>query len=245
MQLQVQSKTYKLCLSITLIGTIMMGQSAWACDIPDISEYGMVICSYEGLARVEKDGKWGLVNEVGQVVIPLIYDDVGHFSEGLVYAKQNGKYGFIDKKGQVVIAFKYDDARNFSEGLAGVKKNDKWGFVDVKDKVVLDFHYDGVWGGFENGQAEVQLLDDKTPAYFYVDKTGKVLTTRISLAKFRKNLKQGDEVFYRADGDFGRAKIIKIMGNLLKIQTTGDDPATRWVSKSKVYSVHHYGESAF
>ena len=36
----------------------------------------------EGLAAVKKDGKWGYINESGEVVIPFQYDVAGQFSEG-------------------------------------------------------------------------------------------------------------------------------------------------------------------
>ena len=58
-----------------------------------------------GLYRVKKDGKWGFIDKTGKVVIPLVYDDVGYFTEGLCWVRKRDhdteeyKYGFIDKKG--------------------------------------------------------------------------------------------------------------------------------------------------
>ena len=37
----------------------------------------------EGLAAVEKNGKWGYIDETGAVVIPFRFDTAGNFSEGL------------------------------------------------------------------------------------------------------------------------------------------------------------------
>ena len=37
----------------------------------------------EGLMIVEKDKKFGFVNDKGEMVIPLIYDGADEFSEGL------------------------------------------------------------------------------------------------------------------------------------------------------------------
>ena len=45
----------------------------------------------EGYAAVQKDGKWGFVDEAGQCVIPCQYDEVGDFSEGLAAVKDAGK----------------------------------------------------------------------------------------------------------------------------------------------------------
>ena len=69
----------------------------------------------EGLAAVEKNGKYGFVDEAGKEVIPLIYDDVFDFSEGLAHVKKNDKHGFVDKTGKIVIPLIYDDVFDFSE----------------------------------------------------------------------------------------------------------------------------------
>jgi hypothetical protein len=93
----------------------------------------------EGLAAIERDGKWGFVDKLGRLVIPCVYDDlaryceesvVGGFSEGLVAAKKNGKWGFIDISGKIAIPFIYDEAFNFSEGLALVANGSSSFFID-------------------------------------------------------------------------------------------------------------------
>ena len=90
----------------------------------------------EGLARVEQNGKYGLINTQGEVVAPCIYDyGTGDFSEGLVRVTQNDKYGFINTKGEVVIPCIYDDARIFSEGLALVEQNGKLSVINTEGKV--------------------------------------------------------------------------------------------------------------
>ena len=50
----------------------------------------------DGLAAVERDGKWGFINDLGQEVIPCIYDEVWSFSHGIVRVQLNGKWGFIN-----------------------------------------------------------------------------------------------------------------------------------------------------
>jgi hypothetical protein len=93
----------------------------------------------EGLAAIEKNGKWGFINKSGEMVIPFVYEDVvryfeegivGGFSEGLIAVKKNSKWGFINLSGDNVIPFIYDAAFNFSEGLALVYKNNNKYFVN-------------------------------------------------------------------------------------------------------------------
>ena len=55
-----------------------------------------------GLAKVSYNKKWGLINKLGQVVVPIKYDDVDlyYFSEfDLVQVKLNDKEGYVDLNG--------------------------------------------------------------------------------------------------------------------------------------------------
>ena len=61
----------------------------------------------EGLARVELNGKYGFINEEGEEVIPLKYDNAGNFSEGLAEVKLNGKWGLVNTKGEEVVPPEY------------------------------------------------------------------------------------------------------------------------------------------
>lgn len=78
----------------------------------------------------EKDGKYGFVDEKGNVVIPFNYDSCfpcytqigkSYFDvdEGLCCVAKNKKCGFIDKKGNIVIPFKYGEpaANCWQEGI--------------------------------------------------------------------------------------------------------------------------------
>ena len=93
-------------------------------------EYDYVGDFTDGLARVEKDGKWGYIDRKGTVVIDLIYDFVGYFHEGLVGVKKDGKYGFLDREGNVVIELIYDDVTDFSDDIAEVELDGEWFYID-------------------------------------------------------------------------------------------------------------------
>lgn len=141
----------------------------------------------EGLARVEIDGKWGFINEKGELVIPCECDEVGCFYEG--YAKvMICEYGqiishfsdftkfvgydvwwFIDKSGKI-ISSAYEEIESFSEGLAAVCRGGIWGFINERDKPVIPFEYDRADFFFE-GLAAVQK-DDK---WGFIDKSNKLV----------------------------------------------------------------------
>lgn len=249
-------------------------------------QYDDIASFREGLAKVKKDGKYGFVDKTGQVVIPLQYDYAWSFSEGLATVKKNGKIGYIDKTGKVVVPLQYDYLKkdfdhgrmfaevkrngdtyyvsklgdeytavgSVSEGLVLVGNN-KYGFIDKTGKMVIAPQYDVTWS-FKNGQAKVGLEDGKTPRYFYIDKTGKVLTKRSSLAEFRKKLTQGDDVLYETSNDNGKGMIFEIKGNLVQVQTTEEqctqrdykgncqnyvkNPVAKWVKRSEIYPANHW-----
>ena len=58
-----------------------------------------------GLAEVEKDGKWGYIDEKGEEVISCQYDDVGSFTEnGLAAVQKGDTWSYIDTTGEEVIS---------------------------------------------------------------------------------------------------------------------------------------------
>ncbi len=53
----------------------------------------------EGLSGVNIGGKWGFVDNNGQVIVPFEYDDIRNFSEGFAWVMKKGKWGLVDKYG--------------------------------------------------------------------------------------------------------------------------------------------------
>ena len=106
------------------------------CVRPKVSGYKRVACISDGLSIVNKDGKYGAVDNQGSVIIPLEYDYLADFSEGLAHAKKGNKKGYLDTKGNVAIPFEYDMANSFENGKAKVQKGEQWFYIDTQGKVV-------------------------------------------------------------------------------------------------------------
>ena len=111
--------------------------------LPFVYDYGWGF--REGLAAVEKNGKWGYINIHGDLVIPLIYDDAYSFSEGLAAVKKNNKWGYINIHGDLVIPLMYDDAFYFEKGFARVKKDNMYGCINSCGTQIIPFLYDFIY----------------------------------------------------------------------------------------------------
>ncbi len=67
-----------------------------------------------------KNGKFGIMEKSGKVLIDGKYDFIGEFSNGFAKVELQGKWGIIEKTGSEIIPTMYDNVHLFSEGLAGV-----------------------------------------------------------------------------------------------------------------------------
>ena len=123
----------------------------------------------DGMSSVERDGKWGFINDAGQEVIPCIYDEVWAFSQGIVRVQLNGRWGFINKEGKEVTPCIFDDTGFMDEvGVVTVELNGKYGYYNKYGQEVVPYIYD-CGHDFCEGLALVM----KNDLFGYIDPTGK------------------------------------------------------------------------
>ena len=96
-----------------------------------------------GLAPVTIDKKCGLINSLGEVIIPFDYESIANSTVNAYSVSKDGKWGFITKNNQVLIPIEYDLISDFFENLCAVKKDGKWGFIDLINQIVIPFQYEG------------------------------------------------------------------------------------------------------
>ena len=140
------------------------GQEKIACQFADAGAFS------EGRAAVKVNGKWGYIDEAGNVVIQPSYDFTLRFNEGLSSVQKGGMWGYINKNGEEVVPLKYKATGYFNNGLASVLLGDKWGYVDATNKTVIPFEFDRADPfGMSEANAGRVTKGDKT---FYVDRQG-------------------------------------------------------------------------
>ncbi len=103
----------------------------------------------DGLAAVQKDGAWFLIDTSGaeksDKFADIVTDNNGRYLTGevMVAAKEAGKYQLFDEKGKPVSDFTADQMDICTaDGIIAFEKDGKWGFVDASGKVVIEPCYE-------------------------------------------------------------------------------------------------------
>lgn len=115
---------------------------------------------FEGYSMVKQNGKYGIINRKGKIILPIEYDNSGWrameyiFSENLAMVEKDNKYGFVNKQGEIVIPIIYESAQHCTEGLIPVQKDGVWGFIDKEGNEVSPFVF-MMASYFTWGRAEV------------------------------------------------------------------------------------------
>lgn len=121
-----------------------------------------------GIAAVQKDGQWFLIdtkgNKISDYFADIVVDSNGKYLSGevMIAAKENGKYQMFDENGKEMNTFSASNMDICSvDGWIAFEKDGKWGFVDTEGNVVIEpvyhqaksFSYglaavceDGKWG---------------------------------------------------------------------------------------------------
>lgn len=80
--------------------------------------YEQVYAFADHRAAVRIQGKWGYVNELGEMIIPPQFDWAETFSDGLAYVALNDERYFIDTSGKIVFRADASLRAPFTNGLA-------------------------------------------------------------------------------------------------------------------------------
>jgi hypothetical protein len=143
------------------IGTISSGRRL---------TYGPRIGFSEGLGRISVNGKWGFINQRGEVVIAPRFDNLWSFSEGMAPAEVGHKWGFINTAGEMVIPPVIDIQSEFSEGVVCLQTGRGWQYFDTAGKVAIPATFESA-GAFSEGWAPV-VIEGKQ---HYIDHRGEIV----------------------------------------------------------------------
>lgn len=109
-----------------------------------VAEY---ISSYfsEGLATIRRDGKYGYIDNTGELVIPCSWDDADTFFDGVAKVKLGNSFFCINKEGENLFSYTElsgsENSWSFSDDLCRVKKNGLQGYIDRKGNLVIPYEW--------------------------------------------------------------------------------------------------------
>ena len=143
---------------------------------------------YNAVVEVAIDGKCGLLDAFGNVLVPCEYEDIMAYNNGKAEVILGGKWGIIDSNNNVIVPFEYAWITLCSNDVARVVIADgaygrfqysapediwlkgKFGFVDMLGKVIVPIIYDYA-EYLPNGTAVVRLDD----YYGIIDMSGNII----------------------------------------------------------------------
>lgn len=144
---------------------------------------GLLIYGKYGYLPFFQKGKWGYLNQKGEVVIPAGFSEAYPFSDnGLALARdsESNQYGYINQSGQWVIEPQYESAAYFSKGLAKVyiPAKEAFGYINKNGEIQfeLDPSHKEASSFYEDGYAISRKIGKDNHFYYTViNSNGKVL----------------------------------------------------------------------
>lgn len=97
--------------------------------------------------KVEKDGKYGLINYSGKELLPLEYESISPVLgvQNSLVIEKNGVYGLCDDAGNIIIEPKYKTiskiGEDYKNGYIIQDSNDKFGIIGFDKEEILETKY--------------------------------------------------------------------------------------------------------
>ncbi|WP_061235900.1 WG repeat-containing protein [Leptospira weilii] len=127
----------------------------------------------EGLAVVSSDGKYGYMNQVGELVVPLQYEmaTMFHAGRGSVQSSETKKWGAVDQSGKLVIQCKFLDPLYFHNQIAIAHENfDSVGFIRINGEYIITPKLESI--GRFSSEGLARATDKKTRKYGFINLKG-------------------------------------------------------------------------
>ncbi len=100
--------------------------------------------------KVQKNGKYGLVNFNGKQILDCNYDEIESLkdTENSIIIKQGENVGLVDTTGNIIIPTEYKEItaieNNYQYGYIVKNNEDKYGVIDTNKKIILEAKYEEI-----------------------------------------------------------------------------------------------------
>lgn len=110
-------------------------------------EYDAIADFSEGIVAVKRNGKWGYVNDKGEIIVPCEYEIAYPYSDGMgvLALSDNTLVAITDLNGNITpitTKLKVDNRfAEFSDGLLLVTDGRKWGYLNKSGQLSIECKY--------------------------------------------------------------------------------------------------------
>ena len=101
----------------------------------------------DGFAKIERNGKYGIIDKAGQYTVPAVYDEMkfiaSHKNETFIGVKWGDKYGIINLKNELVYPFIFETCAEISVH-ASIPQNRQAGFfafLTITKRATIEYYY--------------------------------------------------------------------------------------------------------
>lgn len=139
----------------------------------------------DGVLKVNKDGKYGLINYSGKEILPIEYDKIESLkgTKNSIIITKEEKKGLCDNEGNIIIKPEYKEIKSidddYKNGYIVINTEGKYGVIDFTKSQVLEEKYDNIKETTSNGLYIVK----EGSILKVVNKEGTVLEDKFSDAK--------------------------------------------------------------
>ena len=181
-----------------------------------------VITYEQNAIKVQKAGKYGMINIDGKEILPCEYDDLYSLknTDNSIIVVKDGKVGLVDSTGKQIIEPQYKEIRSlgtdYKLGYIVITDDNQYGIVDCNNQKVLDTKYQDIKSLTENGIYAVK----ENNAWELVKKNGEVqLTDGLQNVQDILGIKNGNVIIKNANNKVG---VISTTGETM-LNTVYDD----------------------
>ena len=104
----------------------------------------------ENILRIQKDGKYGLIDFNGKELVPAEYEEITLLSgiDNSILIKKDGKVGLVNDNGSIIIEPNYKEIKNlgntYKEGYITINEDNKYGVISATKKQILENKFDEI-----------------------------------------------------------------------------------------------------
>lgn len=106
-----------------------------------------ILCFSEGVLKVKKGGKYGLIDFSGNEILSTEYSNIEALSgvKNSLLIKKDNKIGLCDNKGNIIINPEYKEIKSigndYKNGYIVITDDNKYGIIDFTNQVILEANY--------------------------------------------------------------------------------------------------------